>query len=722
MKWAREEILAENRGEETGKARESGADGMAFELENGKPAFSVRSLQLALLSGPVMLEPRREEAGMSGRARQGRASVLARTREGLLALELFGEVTPGEPRFGYQDCLSQENGIRVELVLSGRAPFLSVYQHKEWWLRPAFGSDLGEIPPKTQLLIRKREDGYEIFLAVSGKENRADLTGTREGLMLTLSSNQAGRTAQRDVALIYGFGGDPYRLTERMAAFALELTGKEMKTRREKKFPEILEKWGWCTWDSLGQSVSEAAIFEKMEDFAAQGLRVPWVLIDDGWSQADREGQRLRGLEADPARFPQGLEFTVRMLKERYQVEQVGVWQAVKGYWNGVESGSRAERELGPFLREYPNGELSVRAEASFGFWDRWHARLKKLGISFIKVDSQSSFSLMTRGDCSYGQAASALHKGLEASADLHFGGNLINCMGMAPEDVWNRHSAALSRSSDDFTPTVPGSFREHALQNCYNSVYHGCFYWGDWDMVWSVHEDEKQNILLRAVSGGPFYLSDGPGRTAPGAILPVITEEGRVLRCQDVGRPTLDCLTEGGALTQKPLKIYNCYGSTIYVAVFLEREAEACQDVIRLEDIPEAEPRSDWWVYDYFGKRAVLYEKEKGFSFRAAPGEPALYQLIPAKAEVEVIGITDKYISSAGILRTERLGARYLVWPGCRGELSFLSNRPSVRVTCYGGRVGAGESFVPEYRKRGSLIVISQVERGMVVELTVYS
>ena len=42
--------------------------------------------------------------------------------------------------------------------------------------------------------------------------------------------------------------------------------------------------------------MNEAAIPEKMEDFRRHGLRVPWVLIDDGWSEADwlQEGLIIR--------------------------------------------------------------------------------------------------------------------------------------------------------------------------------------------------------------------------------------------------------------------------------------------------------------------------------------------------------------------------------------------------------------------------------------------
>ena len=164
-------------------------------------------------------------------------------------------------------------------------------------------------------------------------------------------------------------------------------------------------------------------------------------MIDDGWSRSSREHQTLEGLEADAEKFPHGLGHTVRVLKEKYGVNEVGVWQAAKGYWNGIEPGSSAEMRFQPYIRKYPNGELAVKAEetAAFGFWNTWHTELKKEGVDFVKVDGQSSMPLLLRGIGAYGKAVRALHTGLEASAALHFNGQMINCMGMAPEDIWNR-------------------------------------------------------------------------------------------------------------------------------------------------------------------------------------------------------------------------------------------------------------------------------------------
>ncbi|HCI73303.1 MAG TPA: hypothetical protein DHV42_02030 [Lachnospiraceae bacterium] len=633
-------------------------------------------------------------------------------KDRMLALKLGACIETSDPTFGDQESMPLSDAAGLMIRPAGSFRFLSVYQHKEWWLRPAFGCALEEIPARSQCIIRKREADYEIFLAVSGRQCRADLKGTEDGLYLSLSSNETGLRSVEDIAMVYAAGADPYALLEEMVLFALEASGKKCVRRSDKPYPDVFRKWGWCTWDSLGQDVNEAAILEKMEDFKRLGLRVPWVLIDDGWSEADRDRKLLRSFSEDPERFPRGLAATVKTLKETYGVEHVGVWQAVKGYWNGVEPGSEAWMETAAFLRKYPNGETSPDANASscFGFWDRWHESLAAKGISFVKVDSQSSFSLMTRGCGSYGETSMGMHKGLEASCQMHFNGNLINCMGMAPEDLWNRCNASLSRSSDDFTPTVPGTFREHAMQNSYNSILHGCFFWGDWDMAWSKHEESRPGLILRAISGGPFYVSDGCNATVPEEILPLIAEDGSVLKCDDVGRPTLDCLMDPDVMIKRPLKVYNRYRESIYIAAFLDREAGPCDGVLDLQQIPGTQGHQAWWIYDRQGRCIERYDREKGFSFRILPGEARLFQLIPSVEPVSVIGMTDKYISGAGIKCVHMFEDSCVLQTCCGGELSLVTqNRQIKNVLIRHQNAGTGEKA--DWTTEGAIIRIKGIQ-----------
>lgn len=582
-------------------------------------------------------------------------------------------------------------------------------------MRPAFGENLAELPPKSQLVIEEQGEGYLVLLAVCG-ENRVDLEGTKEGILVTLSSNVCNQTAVSDLALVYGQGQDPYGLTEEAVSYGLALTGKGLRLRRDKKFPEIFEKIGWCTWDSLGQSVSEKAVFEKMEEFKEKGIPIPWVLIDDGWSCAEREKQTLTGLDADPDKFPDGIKGTVRALKERFHVEWVGVWQAIKGYWNGVEEGTEAYREMRQYLMRYPNGELMMRpeTEAAFGFWNRWHSYLKQAGVDFIKVDSQSSFSIACRGRYGYAEAARAIHTGLEASADLNFGGNLINCMGMAPEDIWNRQSAALSRNSDDYTPTVPGSFGEHVLQNCYNSVYHGCFYWGDWDMVWSRHEDVKPSMMIRALSGGPVYLSDGAGTTDPEEVWPVILKDGTILRCQDVARPTLDCLVDGGRRKNGLLKLYNQCKETVYAAaVSVGETKETLTGQLMASDFP-FEIGETFWVYNWKRQEAQLCGKNTVYDFTLAHRDAELFLLIPRKHKLEVVGMTDKYIAGAAAEWYNEGSDCCVAVLKCDGDFGFLTQSRVKAVT--------EENRPVSFIQKGDLYMVPQVGAGHVLRIELES
>lgn len=643
-----------------------------------------------------------------------------------------------DPR-GYPDCFIPE-GISLTLQAPKGEPFLAVYQHKAWWTRPGFGNSLREVPEKTQMLLRRvsreeesseeeessreeessEEEEYEVFLAVTGSGIRADLSGAEKDeekgkkgeaekeeaekeeaekeeeagseLKLLLSPLYGNQRTLNGPCLVYGRGRDPYALIERCEDYALHLLGREKGVPEKKTLPPVFRGLGWCTWDSLGQGVSEAAILEKMEEFREKKIPLSWVLIDDGWSLANREKLTLRGLLADPERFPEGLAGTVKTLKEKYGVKHVGVWQAMKGYWYGVEEGSPAQEALAPYLMRYPSGELSVKPTErdSFGFWSTWHRALEQSGIDFVKIDGQGSFATMCRGSLSREGSMEAVYSGMEASVLLHFGGNLIHCMGMAPENVWSRGGIPLSRSSDDYTPTVAGSIVEHALQNAYDNVYQGGLYIGDWDMFWSEHEEAVYGCLLRAISGGPVYVSDALGKTDRQLISRLLAEDGSLLLCDGIARPTLDCLTRETLRGGRALKLYNTLPGGVYVAAFSwDLPGESLEESFRLEEMPgswkqeekkkikqnQAEKEEDtpsWLICDW----AIREVTRSGgsYSFTMGSREARLFAVVREETEehsVTVLGLLDKYIGLAAV-KTERLPGQTLVEVKAAGCLGF--------------------------------------------------
>lgn len=94
-------------------------------------------------------------------------------------------------------------------------------------------------------------------------------------------------------------------------------------------------------------------------------------------------------------------------------------------------------------------------------------------------------------------------------------------------ENILSRPTSAISRNSDDFMPNKENGFVEHLLQNAYNSVYHDELYYCDWDMFWTKHEDAVKHSLLRAISGGPIYVSDQIGDTNPDVLKPLAYHNG---------------------------------------------------------------------------------------------------------------------------------------------------------------------------------------------------
>lgn len=622
---------------------------------------------------------------------QGAGETRAAEYGGAAAVFVRAVMESQEPLFGPQKYWDAKEGFHYRLRLDGGEKLLAVYQHKDWWLRPAFPGVPEEIPDRTQLLLMKRGQSYLALLAVCGEECRTDIGGAPGGLDIRIASNCGGRKILEDLSLAAAEGEDPYRCCAQAVQCALALTKRNAMSREARRYPRLFEGLGWCTWDAFYHKVSEQGILEKLREFREKKVPVRWVLIDDGWLDADYEKQELLGLDARTDRFPDGLGGCVRKMKEQFGIEAVGVWHAVMGYWNGIAGRSAAEEALRRGLCRLEDGRLVPAAEegAAFNFYRTWHGYLKNVcGIDFVKVDGQSAVSLFYSGRSSYGNASRAIQRGLNASAALYFENAIINCMGMAPEDMWNRPSSAVSRSSDDFVPQTEHSFREHALQNSYNSLLQGQFFWGDWDMFWSSHPDSGANAMLRAVSGGPVYTSDAPGETRPERIFPLIRKNGEIIRCGGPGMVTADGLFENPITSGRALKVFNTYGECFVLAAFHIGEQKApVRCTVRPEDIPGLAGR-EWYLYR-FSRREASVLGANGGAFELEQDGSEFCVLLPRRP-VQVLGLLEKYIGLACIERLAEEPGRTQVFLSEGGTLGVLSVYGRCRAFCNGAPVNA--------------------------------
>ena len=591
--------------------------------------------------------------------------------------------------FKKQVYFSPQQAINISIAnLMDEYQAMANYQHKDWWTRPFFTNNIKEVPERTQSLLLKDDHHYYHLLPVCDQEARTDLAGTEKGLQISVSPFHGGYNQISTFAFILGASKNPFQLVNDNVKTALNFCGQSVLSREEKSYPEILDYLGWCSWDAFYHEVNEEGILTKAEELKQKNLPVKWMMIDDGWSEVS--GRRLQSFDADQTKFPNGLSGTVSSLKQEYGVNWVGVWHTLAGYWEGIAPDSSLAKSLDKHLYQAKNGSLipSPNAEEGFGFWHAWHSKLKKDGIDFVKVDSQSAISNFMAHNQSVGEAASGAHTALEASCSLHFNNTVINCMGMAEENIWHRPYSAVSRNSDDFVPQELNGFKEHALQNAYNSLYHGAFYWGDWDMYWTKNHDDQQNMILRVISGGPLYFSDAVDATNPEMIWPLIYKDGRIIRCDQPGMPTEDCLFNDPFKTKVPLKIWNTSKGAGVVAAFNIFEGnETIRGSIGPKDVPNL-TGDEFILFDVLTKEHWKLKKDEVINIELAENGSSVYLLIPVKDCITPIGLINKFICNHGIENSwcTETGLKLTLKEG--GVFAFLSERQPLKATVNGEEV----------------------------------
>lgn len=245
------------------------------------------------------------------------------------------------------------------------------------------------------------------------------------------------------------------------------------------------------------------------------------------------------------------------------------------------------------------------------------------------------------------GSVARQFHNGMEASVGQHFDNRMINCMGMASEDMWNRSVSPISRCSDDFQPENREWFSKHIVQCSFNCLVQGQFYYCDWDMWWTDDAQAIKNSVIRAVSGGPIYVSDEYERSRRDVLVPLILEDGKILRCDRPGMPSKDSLTEDPTVSGKVFKIQNvCSSSGVIAAFNLDAENGSVKGRISPKDI-EGLKGDSFVVYEHFSGDYRILKADEGFEITLkSSDEFKLYIVVPIENGFAAIGRTDKFIS----------------------------------------------------------------------------
>jgi raffinose synthase len=297
-----------------------------------------------------------------------------------------------------------------------------------------------------------------------------------------------------------------------------------------------------------------------------------------------------------------------------------------------------------------------------------------------VKVDNQASVEGLSRGAGGRVAHASAVRSALESSVERHFGGRLLNCMSCSTDLVYQTRRFGLTRSSTDFWPKRPESHGLHATTNALVSLWFGEFIDPDWDMFQSGHPAGAFHAALRAVSGGPVYVSDAPGAHDFELLRKLVLWDGSVLRAKQPGRPTRDCLFEDALDAAVLFKIWNENDCSAILGAFNVRYREGGDRVtgtLSPSDVPTLSG-DDFAVYLHHAAALTRLRRREHVPLTLDTLEAEVAIVAPIVGGFAALGLADKLNGGGAVTASMREGAVHRVQLRDGGRfVAFCENSP---------------------------------------------
>jgi raffinose synthase len=188
--------------------------------------------------------------------------------------------------------------------------------------------------------------------------------------------------------------------------------------------------------------------------------------------------------------------------------------------------------------------------------------------------------------------------------------------------------------------------------------VWFGEFMQPDWDMFQSGHAMGGFHAAGRAVSGGPVYVSDKIDGHNFGVLRKLVLSDGTVLRADQPGRPTRDCLFAN--VTREPvlLKIFNYNRDCAVVGLFNANfhAAETARATIAGDVSPADAPdlvAGEFAAFAQQANRVWRCRRTDREPVKLAESDWEIVSFAPVDRGVAVLGLADK-LNSTGAIATK--------------------------------------------------------------------
>ena len=162
-----------------------------------------------------------------------------------------------------------------------------------------------------------------------------------------------------------------------------------------------------------------------------------------------------------------------------------------------------------------------------------------------------------------------------------------------------------------------------------------------------------------RAVSGGPVYVSDKPGKHDFELLRKLVLPDGSVLRARDPGRPTRDSLFIDPVSEPALLKVFNHNLDAGVIGAF---------HLHNLSDMPDPGPISGrvcpadvvglegdrFIIYRHYSGEIIALERDQSWEFSLPSMSAEVFTVVPIHQGIAPIGLVDLFNSSGAVLDKE--------------------------------------------------------------------
>jgi hypothetical protein len=273
--------------------------------------------------------------------------------------------------------------------------------------------------------------------------------------------------------------------------------------------------------------------------------------------------------------------------------------------------------------------------------------------------------------------------------------------MEMTLENAFSWRYSNLARNSDDYLPDSPQNAKEHIHQNAYNAYWTSNFAYPDWDMFQSHDPSAEIHAVARAISGGPVYFTDEPGKEHPEILHRLIFSDGRLLMLDGPGQVTEDLLLRDPSLEVTPLKVFGRisrpgFAATMIAAFNVNKSAQEMTGSLKGNDVYRMAKHASGSASQFAvfkrntNQVAMISATSDSVPFSLGASGFDLFTIVPVDQDVAVFGLIDKYLGPAAVLSSTRQKDEVVVRLQESGDFGAWLARAPQKVTIDGQKLAS--------------------------------